>query len=220
LHQWANAKAENFVSTQVGKKLPLKPLPAMGGLGGFRKKLSNNRIRMKLINYLSAKYGTHTPTTILYNEARVFGIPMPLENGWLKKYGELEITPDVEAKMKKYLQQMIDRNHPRSESAKTGIKILNDAYLTLKLKPNANSDDFLQSKSWKRLRIQAFDKYGNFCSCCGAKPTDGIRLNVDHIKPRKIFPELALNLDNLQVLCEDCNSGKGNWNMTNFKGEV
>jgi len=172
---------------------------------------------MRLKDYLSAKYGVHTPTTILYAEARVFGIEFPLESGWLKKYGELEITPDVEYKMKKYLSKMINTNHPRSDSARVGIKILDDAYLVLKTKPLANSDDFLQSKSWKRLRIQAFNKYGNFCSCCGAKPTDGIRLNVDHIKPRKIFPELALDINNLQILCSDCNSGKGNWNMTNFK---
>ena len=174
---------------------------------------------MKLINYLSAKYGVHTPTTILQNEAKVFGIPMPLENGWLNKYGDLEITPDIEIKIKKNLQSMIDINHPRADSARLGIKILNNAYLTLKSKPSANSDEFLQSKSWKRLRIQAFEKYGSFCSCCGAKPTDGVRLNVDHIKPRRLFPELALNLDNLQILCSDCNSGKGNCNMTKFSGK-
>jgi len=173
---------------------------------------------MRLIDYLSAKYGVHTPTTILYNEGRVFGIKFPLEQGWLKKYGELEITPDIEIKLKHYLQKMIDTNHPRSDSAMVGIKVLNDAYLVLKTKPKVNSDEFLQSKSWKRLRIEAFNKYGNFCNCCGAKPSDGVRLNVDHIKPRRLFPELALNIDNLQILCADCNSGKGNWNMSNFNG--
>jgi hypothetical protein len=172
---------------------------------------------MRLRDYLSAKYGTHTPTTILYSEARVFNINLPLEKGWLDKFGILEITPDIEKKMKYYLQKMIDEHHPRSDSAILGIKVLNDAYLVLKTKPIANSDEFLQSKSWKRIRIEAFNKYGNYCSCCGAKPSDGVRLNVDHIKPRKLFPELALNLDNLQILCSDCNSGKGNWNMTNFK---
>jgi 5-methylcytosine-specific restriction endonuclease McrA len=34
--------------------------------------------------------------------------------------------------------------------------------------------------------------------------------NVDHIKSRKKFPELPLNPKNLQVLCADCNAGKGN----------
>ena len=171
---------------------------------------------MRLQDYLKAKYGVQSATTILYSEARSFGIRYPLEKGWLAKYGPIEITPDIAKKMKGYLQAMIDKEHPRSDSAKLGIKILNDAYLELKIIPKACSPEFLQSKAWKRMRIAAFDKYGNFCQCCGAKPSDGIRLNVDHIKPRKLFPELALNLDNLQILCSDCNSEKGNWNMSDF----
>ena len=36
-------------------------------------------------------------------------------------------------------------------------------------------------------------------------------MNVDHIRPRKTHPELALAFENLQVLCGLCNKGKGNW---------
>ncbi len=43
---------------------------------------------------------------------------------------------------------------------------------------------------------------------CGRKPPIVI-INVDHIKPRHTFPELELDPDNLQVLCADCNLGKG-----------
>jgi 5-methylcytosine-specific restriction endonuclease McrA len=53
--------------------------------------------------------------------------------------------------------------------------------------------------------------------CCGASPKDGIRVHVDHIKPRRDFPELALTFDNLQVLCEVCNHGKGNWDQTDWR---
>lgn len=38
----------------------------------------------------------------------------------------------------------------------------------------------------------------------------GAVLNVNHIKPRRRFPELALDPKNLQVLCGDCNHEKGN----------
>ena len=44
-------------------------------------------------------------------------------------------------------------------------------------------------------------------------------MNVDHIKPRKLFPNLALDSSNLQVLCEVCNHGKGNWDMTDWRKE-
>ena len=46
----------------------------------------------------------------------------------------------------------------------------------------------------------------------------GVRVHVDHIKPRRLFPSLALVESNLQVLCEVCNHGKGNWDQTRWAG--
>lgn len=54
--------------------------------------------------------------------------------------------------------------------------------------------------------------------CCGATREDGVQIQVDHIKPRKTHPELALDINNLQVLCEVCNHGKGNWDQTDWRG--
>lgn len=81
----------------------------------------------------------------------------------------------------------------------------------------ANSDGFLESYEWRKVRMVAIKKYGARCQCCGATPADGITINVDHIKPRKLFPELALNVDNLQILCGPCNHGKGNWDTTDWR---
>lgn len=87
-----------------------------------------------------------------------------------------------------------------------------------KPKPSfATSDAFLSSYEWRRVRMEALKKYGARCQCCGATPADGVKMNVDHIKPRKIFPHLALDVSNLQVLCEECNHGKGNWDMTDWR---
>lgn len=82
---------------------------------------------------------------------------------------------------------------------------------------NVASDDFLQTYEWRRVRMEALKKYGRICQCCGASPATGAVMNVDHIKPRRIFPQLALDLDNLQVLCHECNHGKGNWDMTDWR---
>lgn len=79
------------------------------------------------------------------------------------------------------------------------------------------SDAFLDSYAWKRLRMVALRYYGPKCMCCGMTPDKGGIVNVDHIKPRKIFPQLALELSNVQVLCHDCNHGKGNWDMTDWR---
>jgi 5-methylcytosine-specific restriction endonuclease McrA len=84
--------------------------------------------------------------------------------------------------------------------------------------PIVAKDEFLQSYEWRKLRMEALKKYGAKCQCCGATPATGAVMNVDHIKPRKHFPELALSLENLQVLCHECNHGKGNWDETDWRG--
>ena len=79
------------------------------------------------------------------------------------------------------------------------------------------TEDFLKSYEWRKVRMQALVKHGNKCQCCGASPDTGAVMNVDHIKPRKTNPELALSLSNLQVLCDACNHGKGNWDQTDWR---
>lgn len=79
------------------------------------------------------------------------------------------------------------------------------------------SEKFLSSYAWRQLRMQAILRDGRKCACCNRTPHEhGIVIHVDHIKPRRTHPELALVLDNLQVLCEDCNHGKGNWTDMDF----
>lgn len=73
---------------------------------------------------------------------------------------------------------------------------------------------FYQTREWRELRYKALSTYGNRCKCCGASPRHGKLMHVDHIKPRSIFPEFALDINNLQVLCEDCNLGKSNTDQT------
>lgn len=69
--------------------------------------------------------------------------------------------------------------------------------------------DFYQTSAWLHLRFLAFQAFGRKCMCCGrtSMETD---LHVDHIRPVSLFPDLKLSLDNLQVLCADCNVGKSN----------
>lgn len=82
---------------------------------------------------------------------------------------------------------------------------------------NPVADSFLESYEWRRLRMVVLKKCGARCECCGATPKDGVRIHVDHIKPRRYHPELALEESNLQVLCEVCNHGKGSWDETDWR---
>lgn len=81
----------------------------------------------------------------------------------------------------------------------------------------ATGNGFYKTAEWKRMRYLALKRSDGRCQCCGIGAADGARLNVDHIKPRGRFPELALNLDNLQVLCGSCNAGKGGWDETDWR---
>lgn len=76
--------------------------------------------------------------------------------------------------------------------------------------------EFYESWEWKTARYEALKKYGPKCMLCGATAKDGVRICVDHIRPRALYPDLQLDLNNLQVLCNDCNMGKGRWDETSW----
>ena len=80
--------------------------------------------------------------------------------------------------------------------------------------------DFYQSKAWATVRYAALMKHGARCQCCGASAADGATMHVDHIKPRSKFPDLALELSNLQVLCELCNVAKSNIDQTDWSAKL
>ena len=60
-----------------------------------------------------------------------------------------------------------------------------------------------------RLKVQVLMRDGNRCRICGAVCDGGLhKIHFDHIKPWSKGGETTL--DNLQVLCSDCNSAIGN----------
>lgn len=79
------------------------------------------------------------------------------------------------------------------------------------------SKSFLRSKEWKELRRKVINTYGRRCMKCLTTPKNPKMTHVDHIKPRKTHPELALDFDNLQVLCCRCNKEKGNKHSTDYR---
>ncbi len=83
------------------------------------------------------------------------------------------------------------------------------------------ADQFYRSYAWRKLRVAVLEanreRYGMLaCECCGMVKVQSF--HVDHIYPRSTHPELALDPDNLQVLCDQCNIGKGTAYTTNWRG--
>lgn len=84
-------------------------------------------------------------------------------------------------------------------------------------KTRSEKSEFYASWEWKTLRMKVLERHGRICMCCGATPEDGAKIVVDHIKPLGEFWGLRLDETNMQVLCEDCNMGKGNWLHRDFR---
>jgi len=108
--------------------------------------------------------------------------------------------------------------HPaRAILATSGNKKVNrKAKRTQKVK---NRVGFYSTWEWKKIRYETMKRFEHRCQCCGWQPSDTPygRLVVDHIKPRSKHPELALDINNLQVLCNDCNMGKSNIYEDDFR---
>lgn len=111
-------------------------------------------------------------------------------------------------------RKMVKIVSPESDKIRQVVK---PRRVLTKCKVDVTTDSFLSTLEWKQIRMLALKTYGNVCQCCGANPSTGAVLNVDHIKPRKLHPELALDITNLQILCSDCNHGKGNWDDTDWR---
>lgn len=68
-------------------------------------------------------------------------------------------------------------------------------------------DNFYTTDSWRILRRKVLKIYGDECMNCGLSPNEtGKSPHVDHIKPRSLYPHLKLEIKNLQILCEECNT--------------
>ncbi len=164
----------------------------------------------------------------LYTQlARVRGLPVPnsiVGGGWKKLAEVCGIRTDNKGVARRKLAELFlkDPHSTKKPIISTTTSLVQNAYPSSnKKKPSIdpNGSGFLQSYEWRKLRLQALKRYGRRCGCCGTVPSsdNSVRLHVDHIKPRKYFSELALDISNLQILCEDCNHGKGNWDKTDWR---
>jgi hypothetical protein len=78
-------------------------------------------------------------------------------------------------------------------------------------------EDFYSSRRWLDIRYRVLRASNGCCSLCKERPTPNNPVHVDHIKPRSKYPELELDIKNLQVLCKRCNLGKSNTDETDWR---
>lgn len=76
---------------------------------------------------------------------------------------------------------------------------------------------FYRTKEWAEARYAALKRHGGKCQACGRSAADGATINVDHIKSVSTAWHLRLDPDNHQVLCGQCNRGKGWSDATDWR---
>jgi len=80
------------------------------------------------------------------------------------------------------------------------------------MKPYKKNDPFYTSAAWRAVREQALLRDHYICQKCLQKVEAGRMLRphdatmVHHKKPRQLYPELELDLDNLESLCDSCHN--------------
>lgn len=80
--------------------------------------------------------------------------------------------------------------------------------------------NFYKSRVWKIVRQRALKIYGAECHCCLSQGSKLEPLHVDHIKPKSLYPRLALDITNLQILCKKCSEQKSNLHETDYRPEL
>lgn len=74
------------------------------------------------------------------------------------------------------------------------------------------TDPFYKSRAWRKARISALMRDNFLCVECVAANAKGVRRRphaaemVHHVLPIKEYPDLALELSNLQSLCNACHN--------------
>lgn len=130
---------------------------------------------------------------------------MKLKCSYCNKYYDIDKPHNCEQKITK------EKERNRKKSQKYSLE-------------NKNTDGYkaIHSKRWKAFRKQVILADGGYCQRCKIlfNKYNYENLEVHHIIPRAIKPELAFDKDNVVTLCKSCNLEMGlngidfNWNPT------
>lgn|GEM_PF-3203751 len=155
-------------------------------------------------------------------QLRALGVEWPPKKGWIKWVERMDYPQSAIDIFVTAGKEVPPRPAPpiRHKKPRRKAPVFQPVYAPKVPLTTVATDAFLDTYEWRRIRMTILKRDGARCACCGATPADGVRMHVDHIKPRRIFPALALDPKNLQVLCELCNHGKGNWDMTDWRSET
>ena len=157
---------------------------------------------MKFSEYLIIRSGKQKGHALTRVEELSLGIDTKIK-GWVKRHKDVEVPYELACSFARHIL-----NNPKT-ARKVKIRIKSHFF------PNENVE--IVKKIWNDLRLKVFERDGNICRFCGIQE-DG--MHIDHKLPKFLFPSLTYDLDNLQVLCKNCNSRKGHKVLAVYLSEL
>jgi len=130
--------------------------------------------------------------------------PIIKQEEYFKTFKNLR-CPNCEHKLQKKHEGMACLNHKCCMFFKLGRGWIfldrkkEDSILFFTSEYDFNPENFKNKKKWLRMKSEILYEKG----CCEICSNDRC-LHVHHIMPRSSHPELAMDKENLMVLCEDC----------------
>lgn len=100
--------------------------------------------------------------------------------------------------------KLIGKKHPHSDITKKKMSESRKGKVPWNKGIGTKTSDAKKMKSsneYKIFRKACFERDNYTCIWCGQR---GGVLNMDHIKPFALFPELRMALDNVRTLCHEC----------------
>lgn len=145
--------------------------------------------------------------SIIESRAAVVGCLTGEHSSRVSKIVQTYHQRELEVRKAKNLDRKAD-NTLRKETRSPGIPSASTLERDIK--------SFYASWEWKRLSFDVKQERGRTCECCGATAPQ-VKIITDHIKPLRRYWHLRLDKSNMQVLCDDCNMGKGSRDETDFR---
>ncbi len=77
--------------------------------------------------------------------------------------------------------------------------------------PKSIKDTIWTHYKHKDIREKLFASSYHKCAYCEAKPAESGNIEVEHFRPKSIYPELAFEWTNLLPICRKCNDSKSDY---------
>jgi hypothetical protein len=109
------------------------------------------------------------------------------------------------------LDKFIESNTTNEPIKVKKVKTKNKVQLKHSVK---SVENIYQSTRWADTKKVVYSLYDFKCMKCGAKDKE---MHVDHICPVSKYPAMKWSINNLQLLCKNCNMEKSNVNENDYR---